>query len=161
MKWTEICRRNSVKVVAMQCEFISDLDEEKSKVPAFWANLLCWEREGVALDEEVESSWVWAPRKSNIRWTRNKKTIQWERKKKKSCPLPGLNQRPLDLQSNALPAELRELTPIFPKDLLGKRRLLTQHSLVLLLSAAFCLLFPVKHYWRECWSIWKACHCNF
>ncbi len=28
-------------------------------------------------------------------------------KKMKKCPLPGLNQRPLDLQSNALPAELK------------------------------------------------------
>ena len=34
-------------------------------------------------------------------------------RKKGRCPLPGLNQRPLDLQSNALPAELRELTAGF------------------------------------------------
>ena len=55
------------------------------------------EREGVALDEEVESSWVWAPRKSNIRWTRNKKTIQWERKKKK---LPSSGFEPETFRSS-------------------------------------------------------------
>ena len=38
------------------------------------------------------------------------KIIKKQERKKTRCPLPGLNQRPLDLQSNALPAELRELT---------------------------------------------------
>ena len=35
-------------------------------------------------------------------------------KKKSKCPLPGLNQRPQDLQSYALPAELNRLHNLLP-----------------------------------------------
>ena len=48
--------------------------------------------------------------------------------KKKKSELPELNQRPLDLQSNALPTELSSVCSSFPTCLLNTRSSAPLHS---------------------------------